>query len=245
MYFVINVPSRLIKISLILAISLAFSTIAAPSEPFKLSRERFVFQTDYGDIHMAFYEDISPKTVSLIRTAVEMGMYNTNHFFRVDKGFVAQTQDVVYGRLLPLNPDQKAAVERVIPLEVYPQVKHNKRGILSLARTDDPNSGGTSFSVLLGPAPHLDMQYTIFGEVTYGIETLDRLEGLETRTEGIFVMPLKRITIQSTYTYIATNDSNSGGGRSRELCSYVLEDLYYRYKSVVQDLQKFREGALP
>ena len=50
-----------------------------------------------------------------------------------------------------------------MPLEVRADVKHTKRGILSMARSDDPNSGGSSFSILLGPAPHLDMNYAIFG----------------------------------------------------------------------------------
>ncbi len=52
-----------------------------------------------------------------------------------------------------------------VPLEVLPTVKHDKRGILSMARHDDPGSGKSSFSILLGPAPHLDMQYTVFGHV--------------------------------------------------------------------------------
>lgn len=53
--------------------------------------------------------------------------------------------------------------DKTVPLEVLPEVKHDKRGILSMGRHSDPNSGGSSFSILLGPAPHLDMQYTIFG----------------------------------------------------------------------------------
>ena len=53
--------------------------------------------------------------------------------------------------------------EKTVPLEVQRRVKHDKRGIMSMGRLDDPNSGGSSFSILLGPAPHLDMQYTIFG----------------------------------------------------------------------------------
>ena len=57
---------------------------------------------------------------------------------------------------------QKEA-EKTVPLEVQQHVRHDKRGILSMGRLDDPNSGGSSFSILLGPAPHLDMQYTIFG----------------------------------------------------------------------------------
>lgn len=114
-----------------------------------------------------------------------------------------------------------------MPLELHPDVKHDRRGILSMARNDDPNSGGSSFSLLLGPAPHLDQHYAVFGEVVEGIETLARLEELPPRTEGensgtnfrlyvvsfrsidpafvlaasgIFVMPIERITISSTYT---------------------------------------------
>ena len=52
---------------------------------------------------------------------------------------------------------------KTVPLEVQRNVKHDKRGILSMGRLDDPNSGGSSFSILLGPAPHLDMNYAIFG----------------------------------------------------------------------------------
>ena len=81
--------------------------------------------------------------------------------------------------------------------------------IASLARHDDPNSGGSSFSIMLGPAPHLDMNYAIFGEVTEGIETLRSMEDVETTREGIFVMPKDRITIHSTYTYDVDGARNS------------------------------------
>lgn len=53
--------------------------------------------------------------------------------------------------------------DKFVPLEVVPEVKHDKRGILSMGRHSDPDSGKSSFSILLGPAPHLDMEYTIFG----------------------------------------------------------------------------------
>lgn len=53
--------------------------------------------------------------------------------------------------------------EKTVPLEVQQHVKHHKRGILSMGRMDDPDSGQSSFSILLGPAPHLDMHYTIWG----------------------------------------------------------------------------------
>ncbi|KAL6782892.1 CYN23 [Auxenochlorella protothecoides x Auxenochlorella symbiontica] len=128
-----------------------------------LSNFRAVFQTDHGDIHMAFYANVAPKTVDLIYSLMEAGAYNTNHFFRVDKGFVAQTADVAGGRLAAMDWRQRDLAAKHVPLEVTPAVKHDKRGVLSLARHSDPESGGSSFSILLGPAPHLDMQYTVFG----------------------------------------------------------------------------------
>jgi hypothetical protein len=68
-------------------------------------------------------------------------------------------------------------------------------------RHSDPNSGGSSFSILLGDAPHLDGQYAVFGRLTKGDDTLRKLEQLPTRREGIFVMPIERISILSTYYY--------------------------------------------
>ena len=116
----------------------------------------------------------------------------------------------IEGNLLySMNDEQRLYAGNTVPLEVHENLKHDRAGLLSLARHDDPNSGGSSFSVMLGPAPHLDMNYAIFGEVTHGIETLRAMEEVETTREGIFVMPVERITIHSTYTY---NDGGGGDG---------------------------------
>ena len=58
-------------------------------------------------------------------------------------------------------PQEEA--EKNVPLEVVNGVRHDTPGVLSMGRLEDPNSGTSSFSILLGPAPHLDMKYTIFG----------------------------------------------------------------------------------
>ncbi|QCD90471.1 peptidyl-prolyl cis-trans isomerase CYP23 [Vigna unguiculata] len=173
------------------------STISA-LEP-ELGSTRVVFQTKYGDIEFGFYPTVAPKTVDHIFKLVRLGGYNTNHFFRVDKGFVAQVADVSNGRSAPMNEDQKREAEKTVVGE-FSDVKH-VRGILSMGRYDDPDSGSSSFSILLGDAPHLDGKYAIFGKVTKGDETLTKLEQLPTRKEGIFVMPMERITILSSYYY--------------------------------------------
>jgi cyclophilin family peptidyl-prolyl cis-trans isomerase len=238
-----------------------------------LSSRRAVLQTDFGDIHIGFYENAAPKTVKLVTKLLEMvrssslspvspvsfvplssslcqglfslalpflsvplshirtslspflslvcmhfysfriitqGLYNSNHIFRVDKGFVAQVADVENGRLFKnMNERQAELARQRVPLEVQPELKHDRAGLLSLARHDDPNSGGSSFSLMLGAAPHLDMNYAIFGEVVSPLDPLRDMEQVETVTEGIFVMPKDRITIHSSYLY---DDDNAGYG---------------------------------
>ncbi|GAV67506.1 Pro_isomerase domain-containing protein [Cephalotus follicularis] len=179
---------------------LLFVTIAAgASQEPHFSSARIVFQTNYGDIEFGFFPTVAPQTVDHIFKLVRLGCYNTNHFFRVDKGFVAQVADVVGGRSAPMNEEQRKEAKKTVIGE-FSDVKH-VRGILSMGRYEDPNSASSSFSILLGDAPHLDGKYAIFGKVTQGDETLKKLEELPTRREGIFVMPTERITILSSYYY--------------------------------------------
>ncbi|XP_059447893.1 peptidyl-prolyl cis-trans isomerase CYP23-like [Corylus avellana] len=171
----------------------------ALAEDPQLGSVRVVFQTNYGDIEFGFFPTVAPQTVEHIFKLVRLGCFNTNHFFRVDKGFVAQVADVVGGRSAPMNEEQRKEAEKTVVGE-FSQVKHVK-GILSMGRFEDPNSASSSFSILLGDAPHLDGQYAIFGRLTKGDETLKKLEQVPTRREGIFVMPTERITILSSYYY--------------------------------------------
>ncbi|CAN6727356.1 unnamed protein product [Malus baccata var. baccata] len=191
------------------------SFVAASSPEPLLGSARVVFQTNYGDIEFGFYPTVAPKTVEHIFKLVRLGGYNTNHIFRVEKGFVAQVADVASGRSAPMNEEQRREAEKTVVGE-FSAVKH-VRGILSMGsysevsifliylirslKYEDPNSAGSSFSMLLGDSPHLDGKYAIFGKVTKGDETLRALEELPTHREGIFVMPTERITILSTYYY--------------------------------------------
>ncbi|GAB4839978.1 cytochrome P450 monooxygenase 23 [Ancistrocladus abbreviatus] len=150
--------------------------------------------------------------------------------FQVDKGFVAQVADVVGGRTAPMNDEQRDEAEKAIVGE-FSDVKH-VRGTLSMGRYTDPNSGTSSFSILLGDAPHLDGQYTVFGKLTRGDETLRKLEELPTRREGIFVMPLERITILSSYYYDTKMESCEGETSilKRRLAASAVEIERWRMK---------------
>jgi len=111
-------------------------------------------------------------------------------------------------------------------------IKHRK-GTLSMARFNDPDSGTTSFSILLGDATHLDGQYCQFGELISGFEVLDELQKLETTKSGIFVMPKERIEIMSTYV--------TSGGDGDNNC--VEEKL--RTESLAKELHDIRAAKLP
>lgn len=173
-------------------------TCPAPIDPklIELGDERVTLHVQgFGDIELGFYPNAAPVTVAHITKLFRMGCYDTNHIFRVDKGFVAQIQSVDASSVQrPLSEECKTEAAKNVPGE-FTAVRH-KRGILSMGRMDDPNSGGSSFSMLLGRAPHLDQQYTVFGEVLAGDDVLAKLEEVETKKQGIFVMPKERITIE-------------------------------------------------
>ncbi|CAO2829618.1 unnamed protein product [Amaranthus hypochondriacus] len=207
-------------------------TLALSEEP-QLGSARVVFQTNYGDVEFGFYPSVAPKTVEHIYKLVRLGCYNTNHFFRVDKGFVAQVADVVGGRTAPMNDEQREEAKKTVVGE-FSKVKH-VRGILSMGRYDDPDSASSSFSILLGDAPHLDEKYAIFGKVTKGDETLTKLEELPTRKEGIFVMPVERITILSSYYY----EVNS------ETCEAERSILKRRLASASVEIERWRMKCFP
>lgn len=215
---------------------------AAPT----LAPERYVLQTTLGDITLALYDDgVARETTKHIRNLLKTGLYATNHFFRVDKGFVAQIADVSSGRRAAMNSAQRAlAALRVRGEFTESNQPRHARGRLSMARWDDPDSATSSFSVMLGDAAHLDGKYTVFGEVTDGEETLRRMEEVETRRDGIFVMPLERIEILATYEYVAeqVDDGLSSGSGS---CKSELLACRERADSLAKELHGIREKRLP
>ena len=203
----------------------------------ELLDERVVLQTTKGNIELAFYKDVAPVTSRHILELFRRGAYDTNHFFRVDKGFVAQVADVVGGRRAPLDAFQKEIASDAVPGEFQSTVVH-RRGTLSMGRYDDPDSGTSSFSILLGNAPHLDNKYTVFGEMVAGDETLRQMEDAETRREGIFVMPRDRIEIISTYLKRAGTEKDAD-------CVKALEDATHRADGLAMELAEIRQRRLP
>lgn len=144
---------------------------AAASAP-RLSDERIIFHTTRGDLVVALYPDVAPRHAAQILRLVRLGVYDSTYVHRVEPGFIAQLTNA-QNRKRPLSPQQLAAIHK-LPAELS-AVPH-REGVLSMAREDgDLDSAETSFSFLLGPAPHLDGKYTVFGQLEFGQSLLDLL----------------------------------------------------------------------
>ena len=210
-------------------------------------------QTTYGDITLALYPDVAPETTAHVLEAFELGLYASNHFFRVDRGFVAQVADCANGRRVAMNDAQRAVAKRTVRGEMS-EVKH-RRGTLSMARFEDPDSATSSFSILLGNAPHLDGKYAVFGEMISGDEALRAMELVETQKEGIFVKPKERIEILATYV-VRTNRTgdassapvslvSSDGEDGHTQCARELNECKNRADSLAKEIHEIRSARLP
>jgi peptidyl-prolyl cis-trans isomerase B (cyclophilin B) len=178
-------PHRLLAVlAAIVALWLSFSAATAaaaaddigaavsPINGQEFGPERVVLHSDAGDIVVALYPKIAPRNTEQFLRLAKVGLLDTSSFFRVEPGFVAQVD--TRQRSATTSPDQLAAMIGV-PRELSAKVLH-KRGVLSMAYVDGkPDTGGTSFSILLGDAPHLDGQYTAFGEVVHGMDVVDTI----------------------------------------------------------------------
>lgn len=114
--------------------------------------------TDAGEIMLELYPDVAPKHVESFLTLIGKGYYNGLKWHRVVPGFVIQGG-------CPKG-DGTGGPGYTLPAE-FNSRKHAK-GTLAMARTSDPNSAGSQFYICLEPIPHLDGQYTVFGQTVKG-----------------------------------------------------------------------------
>lgn len=156
-----------------------------------LAQHRAVIETSMGNITVEMFPDRAPNAVRNFLRLAQVGVYDGSAFHRVVKGFVIQG-GYLPSRREPLDIAQEKYV-RALPAEFNPTL--HTRGILSMARGDDPNSATTSFFIVLAPTPALDNQYTVFGRVVEGVDVLDRIEAVavngETPVERIEVMRVR------------------------------------------------------
>jgi peptidylprolyl isomerase len=141
----------------------------------------------YGRVVIQLRPDVAPKTVARIKELVRQGFYDGTPFHRVIPGFMAQGGD-------PTGTGTGGS-GRTLPAE-FNNTRHD-RGTVSMARSSNPNSADSQFFICFAPAPHLDGQYTAFGQVIEGMEFVDRIKKGDAAGNGIVSAPQDRIVKMS------------------------------------------------
>ena len=134
-----------------------------------------IIKTDFGSIKFSLLPDIAPETVRNFLELVKSGFYNGTLFHRVIPGFMIQGGD----------PNTKNSDKSMwgqggpgYNLKAEFNSRSHLRGIVSMARANDPDSAGSQFFIVTSDSTYLDRQYTVFGEVVDGMEVADKIVNL-------------------------------------------------------------------
>lgn len=135
---------------------------------------------NYGTVTAELYPEQAPITVENFLSLVKAGFYSGLIFHRVIKGFMIQGGgfDTSFH-----HKEAKSIKGEFLINGVVNDIKH-KRGVLSMARTNMPNSASSQFFIMHADAPFLDGQYAAFGKVTEGIEIVDKIADVRTGSYG-------------------------------------------------------------
>ena len=155
----------------------------------KPKKDVAVITTDFGDMVVEFFEGVAPKHVESFKLHAKNGYYNGTLFHRVIPGFMIQGGDpntktdnkASYGtgghaaKYFGIGNESEPSTWNV-PAE-FNDISH-KRGVLSMARSNNPNSGGSQFFICASDAPHLNGQYTVFGQLIKGDQVMEQIVNL-------------------------------------------------------------------
>lgn len=157
----------------------------APKEPFdgasveKMAGQCVTLETEAGAIEIEMIPEVAPETVRGFLNLAASGALDTTTFSRVVKGFVIQGGNLATSERWGVELSKRMA--RKLPDE--PGLVKHLRGIVSMARTDEPNSATTNFFILVGVGQHLDGKFSAFGRVTKGMEVADAINQAEAQAE--------------------------------------------------------------
>ena len=136
-------------------------------------QETAILETSFGTIELKFFPDKAPKHVENFQKLAKEGFYDGTTFHRVIPGFMIQGGDPN-----SKDPDQRDLHGSGGPgysVDAEFNDAPHKRGILSMARAEDPNSAGSQFFIVVKESLFLDRNYTAFGEVVQGMDVVDKI----------------------------------------------------------------------
>jgi peptidyl-prolyl cis-trans isomerase B (cyclophilin B) len=167
--------------------------VSAADKPSNSKAPKAIIKTKFGDMEVTFFPQQAPKHVENFVSLAKSGFYNGTIFHRVIPDFMIQggdpntkdpTKPETYGMG---GPNQRLNAE-------FNDIPH-RRGILSMARTSDPNSAGSQFFIVVKDSNFLDHQYTVFGEVVKGMEVADKIVSLPRNARDL---PTERVEMTIT-----------------------------------------------
>lgn len=174
----------------------AFALLASPALATGLEIE-IEGEGANGTVTVDLFDDIAPKHVEQISTLAAEGKYDGVVFHRVIEGFMAQTGDVEHGRLgSDLRRAGTGGSDRPdLPAE-FSDYNYD-RGVIGMARAQDPNSANSQFFIMFAPGPFLNGQYTVVGQVTGGMEVVDAIKRGEGPNGAVIGQPdvMKKVTV--------------------------------------------------
>lgn len=153
-----------------------------------------------GTITIDLFEDVAPGHVAQITALAQDGAYDNVVFHRVIDGFMAQTGDVQYGDMSDDSFSMQAAgrgASSMADLKAEFSDKSFERGVVGMARSQNPDSGNSQFFIMFAPAPHLNGQYTVVGAVTDGMDVVDAIKRGEGRNGAVIGAPdvMKKVSV--------------------------------------------------
>ena len=158
-----------------------------------------ILKLDYGQVEIELYPEKAPNHVKRFKELSDSGKYDGVVFHRVIDGFMAQTGDVKFGN--SNNPNFNLALAGTGGSDLpnlkaeFTDIAHT-RGVLSAARSADPDSANSQFFICFEAAPHLDRQYSAFGKVIKGMEFIDKIKKGEPNS-GAVSDPDKILSLRS------------------------------------------------
>ena len=163
------------------------------------AENKMILKLDSGNVEIELFPDVAPNHVNRIKTLAKNKEYDGVVFHRVIDGFMAQTGDVKFGN--SNSPDFDLSLAGTGGSELpnlkaeFTDIAHT-RGVLSAARSANPDSANSQFFICFESAPHLDRQYSAFGKVIKGMEFVDMIKKGEPNS-GSVSNPDKIISLRS------------------------------------------------
>ena len=189
------------KMSILAAVLLSSALFAAEEKKEDKTsmntNEVAVIKTSEGDMVLQFWTDAAPNTVENFKKLVRSGFYDGTIFHRVVKGFMIQGGDPN-----SKDPGKESSYGQGGPgykIKAEFNDRSHERGIISMARSSDPDSAGSQFFICLTPVPRLDHEYTTFGKLIKGDDVLEKIGDTPVTRNGAGEVskPTKRVVIES------------------------------------------------